>query len=61
LRAPRRDADRIAEIAANALNRPNWDRAAFARDLRELIEPDDNAADAEELTRAVRRLEGGEQ
>ena len=29
---------RIAEIAANVLNHPNWDRAAFARDLRELID-----------------------
>jgi predicted ABC-type transport system involved in lysophospholipase L1 biosynthesis ATPase subunit len=31
---------RIAEIAANALVHPNWDRAAFARDLRELIDKD---------------------
>ena len=35
---------RIAEIAANALTHPNWDRAAFARDLRELI---DDAAEIE--------------
>jgi hypothetical protein len=32
---------RIAEIAANALTHPNWDRAAFARDLRELLDGDD--------------------
>jgi hypothetical protein len=32
---------RIAEIAANALTHPNWDRAAFARDLRELLDEND--------------------
>ena len=31
---------RIAEIAASALTHPNWDRAAFARDLRELLDGD---------------------
>jgi hypothetical protein len=32
----------LTEIAANAMTHPNWDRAAFARDLRALIEPDDD-------------------
>jgi hypothetical protein len=29
---------RIGEIAADILGRPNWDAAVFYRDLRELIE-----------------------
>ncbi len=28
---------RIAEIAQNALDHPEWDRAAFARDLRDML------------------------
>jgi len=42
--------ERLAEIAANALTHPNWDRAAFARDIRELIEPDEAGAGAMEGT-----------
>jgi hypothetical protein len=29
---------RIREIAADALNRPSWDWAAFARDLKEMLD-----------------------
>jgi hypothetical protein len=49
---------RIAEIAELALARPEWDRAAFARDLRDVLkdaedgEPFDDSSGLPESSRA---------
>jgi len=42
---------RIAEIAEQALAQPEWDRAAFARDLRDTLA---DAEDSEELPEVSR-------
>jgi hypothetical protein len=43
---------RIAEIAEAALAHPEWDRAAFARDLRDALAGAEGGADLPEPNRA---------
>jgi hypothetical protein len=43
---------RIAEIAAQALDRPQWDAAAFARDVRDALAAAENGGDFPEPSRA---------
>jgi hypothetical protein len=43
---------RVAEIAQAALDRPQWDAAAFARDIRDALSAAENGGDLPEANRS---------